>query len=164
MRADIALVSAGDLRQQNVPVGSSGIKSHDVTALLMYPDDALVVLALDGRMIQQALETSVSGCPKPSLSFLQVSGIKMVFDPARPSGQRVTSVTVGGLPIVAEKSYTVAMLNSMANGALGYWKVWSKRNIVSGTSSATSASAVESFLKTNPKIDYNPQGRIVASK
>jgi hypothetical protein len=164
MCADIAFVSAGDLKQQNISVGPGGIKPDDATAVLMYSGDALVVLALDGRMIQQALETSVSGCPKPSLSFLQASGLKMVYGPARPSGQRVTSVTVGGLPIAGEKSYTVAMLNSLANGALGYWKVWSKRNIVPGTASATSASAVESYVKTNPKIGYSPQGRIAATK
>jgi len=161
---DVAFVSAGDLKSLSSPITPGGIKATDVIALLMYPGDTVVTMALDGGMIGQALETSVAGYSQPRLSFLQVSGVKFTFDPARPAGHRVTGATIGGASIVKEKSYTVAMLNSMAGGALGYWKVWSKRNIVAGTTPVTSAAAVESYLKTNTKPDLTAQGRIKASK
>lgn len=161
--ADAAFVSAGDLKPLSSSV-TGAIKATDLTALLMYPGDTVVTMALDGLMIRQALETSVSGYAQPSLSFLQVSGVKFTFDPSRPSGQRVTNVTIGGSSIVKDKSYTVAMMNSMAGGALGYWKVWSKRNIVSGVDPITSAAAVENYVKTNPKPDLTAQGRINVSK
>lgn len=157
---DIALISAGDLKPLSSTVGADGIKASDVTGLLMYPGDKVVTMALDGGKIRQALETAVGSYAQPSLSFLQVSGLKFAFDPSAPLGHRVTSVTVNGATIVKEKSYTVAMLNSLAGGALGYWKVWSKRNIVPGTSAVTSASAVESYIKANPKPSLKTQGRI----
>lgn len=161
---DAAFVSAGDLKPLSCPVGPGGIKATDLTALLMYPGDMVVRMALDGGMIRQALETSVAGYSQPSLSFLQVSGIKFTFDPSRAAGQRVTSATIGGASIVNEKSYTVAMLNSMAGGALGYWKVWSKRNIVAGTSPVTSTAAVEAYLKANSDPVLSAQGRINVSE
>ena len=161
---DVALVSAGDLKPLSRTIGASGPKASDLTALLMYPGDKVVTMALDGEMIRKALETSVSRYPQPSLSFLQVSGIKFAFDPSRPAGQRVTSVSINGQNIVKDKSYTVAMLNSMAGGALGYWKVWSKRNVVAGTKTVTSAAAVESFITANPKPQLTPQGRIAVAK
>lgn len=163
-QTDIALVSAGDLKPLSSSITSDGIKAADVTVLLMYPGDKVVTMALDGGKIRKALETSVGSYALPSLSFLQVSGMKFTFDPARPKGQRVTSVIVNGANIVNEKSYTVAMLNSMAGGALGYWKVWSKRNVVAGAPSVTSASAVESYIRDHPRPALSVEGRINVAK
>lgn len=161
---DIALVSAGDLKPLSSSISPDGIKATDLTVLLMYPGDTVVTMALDGGMILQALETSVTSYAQPSLSFLQVSGLKFTFDPSRPAGQRVTAATINGANIVKEKSYTVAMLNSMAGGALGYWKVWSKRNIVDGTTPVTSASAVQDYIKANANPKLTTQGRINVAK
>lgn len=164
-RTDIALVSAGDLKPHSTSVSPGGLKATDLTRLLMYPGDRVVTMALDGGKIRQALETAVASYAQPSLSFLQVSGVQFTFNPNAPVGQRITDLKVNGAPIVKEKSYTVAMLNSLAGGALGYWKVWSKRNIVQGTAApVTSASAVEAYIEANPKPDLRPQNRINVRK
>jgi len=164
MRTDIALVSAGDLKPSDTVLPAGNVQSGDVTSLLAYPDDHLVVLALDGRMIREALERSVARYPRSGLSFLQVSGLRFVFDPARDVRDRVISVSVGDTPIVKDKAYTVATVNSLANGALGYWKVWSKRNIVSKSDKMSSTAAVEKLLAANPKIDYSTLNRVTVAK
>jgi len=164
MRTDLALVSAGDLKPAETPLPAGKVQSDDVTSLLAYPEDALVVLALDGRMIREALERSVASYPRSGLSFLQVSGLRFVFDPARAAGDRVISVSVGDTPIVKDKAYTVATVNSLANGALGYWKIWSKRNIVSKPDKMSSIAAIEKLFAANPKINYSTLNRITAAK
>lgn len=161
MHTDVAFLSAGDLKTGSAPAKP---QPEDITALLAYPDDSLVVLALDGRMIKSALETSMSSYPRPGLSFLQVSGLSFVYDVTKPIGSRVVSVSIGTAQIVDNQAYTVAMPNSLAGGALGYWKVWSKRNVVSKSSSETISSAIERFVKTRDKLDYTTLDRITAAK
>lgn len=161
MHTDVAFVSAGDLRVGTAPAKP---QPEDITALLAYPDELLVVLALDGRMIRTALETSIASCPRPGLSFLQVSGLRFVYDAAKPAGSRIVSISVGPGPMVDSQAYTVAVPNSLAGGALGYWKVWSKRNIVSKAAPVTIAAAVEKFVKANPKLDYALLNRITVAK
>lgn len=164
MHADVAFVSAGDLKPTNGPLPAGKVQSSDIASLLAYPDDSLAVLALDGRTIREALERSVSGHPRTGLSFLQVSGLRFVFDPAKAVGERVVSISVGGTPILPDKAYTVAVMSSLANGALGYWKVWSKRNVVSKGDSMSSAVAVQKFMTANPKINYSTLDRITVAK
>lgn len=161
MHSEVAFVSAGDLKPSTAAIESGKVRSGDVAALLTYPDEPVVVVALDGRMIREALERSVSSLPRSGQSFLQVSGCKVVFDPSR-SGGRIVSIEIGGKPLVNEQAYTVAMPNSLAGGALGYWKVWSKRNIVSGSASVTCTIAVDRYFKTNPKLDYSTLNRVTA--
>ena len=163
-RADIALVAAGDLKASAEPIAAGKVRSGDIAALVAYPDDRVVALALDGRKIREALERSVTSYPRPALAFLQVSGLKLAFDPARPVGSRVTSVTVGKTPIGNDQAYTVAMLSSLADGALGYWKVWSRKNVVGKLPSTASSDAIDSYLKANQKLDYAALNRITLVK
>jgi len=164
VRADIAFVAAGDLKRTDDPLPAGKVRSSDVTALLAYPDDRVVVLALDGRRIRQALEIAVSAYPRPSLAFLQVSGMKFTFDPSKPVGSRVVSVMVGKKPLVDDEAYTVAMMSSLADGALGYWKVWSRRNVVSKSDATDCSDAVDSYFRANPKLNYGVLDRIALAK
>lgn len=100
-----------------------------VSRLLPYRDDRVVVLKLTGAQVQQALERSLTLYPQPNAGFLQVSGLKVTFDPAKPAGERVVRIQVGkelkdDLDPVAE--YRVATSAALAYGALGYFKVWER--------------------------------------
>ena len=165
MNADLAFVSAGDLKATSESIASGKLQSSVLGAVLAYPDEPLVVLALDGRKIREALERSVSSYPRPGLGFLQVSGCRIVFDPARTEGDRIISISVAGKPIVDEQAYTVAMPSSLAGGALGYWKVWSKRNIVSKqVDSVICTNAIDRYFRANPKLDYAILNRVTVAK
>lgn len=164
MHTDVAFVSAGDLKTTNGPIPTGKVQSSDIASLLAYPNDNLAVLALDGRTIREALERSVSVCPRPGLSFLQVSGLKFVYDPAKTDGGRVVSISVGGAPIIQGKAYTVAVVRSLAEGALGYWKVWSKSSVVSKSNSVSGALALQNFMTANSKLDYSTLDRITVAK
>lgn len=165
MNADVAFLSAGDLKPSSQSIVAGKVQSRDVAAMLAYPDEKLVVLALDGRKIRAALERSVSNYPRPGLNFLQLSGCQVVFDPSKPEGSRITSLFVAGKPIVDEQAYKVAVPNSLASGAVGYWKIWSRRNIISKDSQSVSCTdAIDRYFVTNKKLNYATLKRVTATK
>lgn len=157
--ADAAFVCASELKETEIPKGK--VSSHDVTQAVAYPDDPVVVVRLSGGQIKQALERSVSIYDQKNLGFLQVSGIKFSFK--KTGGDRVGSVTVKGEPLDGSKNYKVAMSNSLANGALGYWRIWKKDQVVT-VSQDTVPQAVDKYLKDKDSIDYSKLNRITVAK
>src|SRR5262249_11862678 len=51
--------------------------------------------------------------------FLQVSGLTLTFDPGRPSGDRIASAQVGGVPLAPDARYRVAVVDFLARGGGG---------------------------------------------
>ena len=164
LRTDLAFIAASELKPKEPPIPAGKIATADVQPLVSYPDDSLDVLQLTGKAIRQALEKSVSIYPQPNLGFLQVSGIQFTFDPKKPAGGRVTSIKIGNAALNDTLTYTVAVTHSIANGALGYWKVWEQDRIVSRRANASIVSAVDAYLKATQKIDYTTLDRISVTK
>jgi len=162
LQTNIAFVAASELKAKNTPFAVGKIVSDDISSLISYPDDPLAVIALDGKTIKLVLERAISIYPQPNLGFVQISGMRFTFDAKRPTGSRVTSIAVGTSPIVDGQSYTVAVTNSMANGALGYWKIWSQGAIIKRLPDTTIEKAVGKYFDANPTIKYNTLDRITA--
>ncbi len=160
----IAFVAASELKPTVEALPEGTVSSMDIAALISYPGDPLAVLRVDGKTVRKALEKSVAIYPQRSLGFLQVSGIKFKFDPKKKPGSRVTSVTVGKKPLDENAFYTVGVTNSMANGALGYWKVWKKKDVDKKLPGVNIVKAVEGFFGARPRIDYGKLDRIAAGK
>jgi 2',3'-cyclic-nucleotide 2'-phosphodiesterase (5'-nucleotidase family) len=80
----------------------------------------LVKLEVTGATLLAMLERSVAAYPRESGGFLHLSGATLVFDPARPGGQRVVRVTVGPAPLDPARRYTVATNSYLARGGDGY--------------------------------------------
>jgi 2',3'-cyclic-nucleotide 2'-phosphodiesterase (5'-nucleotidase family) len=118
--ADVALVNGGALRADTVlPAGV--MTRRDLHAILPYADE-LVVVRVSGATLRAALENGVSLAredPRPG-RFPQVSGMSFTFNPARPAGDRVVDVKVGGKPLSPEATYTLATLSFLASGKDGY--------------------------------------------
>ncbi|MEN6357230.1 MAG: 5'-nucleotidase [Armatimonadota bacterium] len=164
LNTDIAFVAASEAKAKDKPFDAGQIYSSDINALVSYPDDPLAEVLLTGKAVRQALEKSVSIYPQPNLGFLQISGLEFTFDASKNVGERVTSVSVGGAPLIDSRTYTVALTNSMANGALGYWKIWSAEDVKYRHSDKSITKAVEDFMTANKTIDYSTLGRIKAAK
>ena len=69
----------------------------------------------------------------------------------------------GNKALSDNETYTVAMTSSMANGALGYWKIWTKEDKVRGTE-LTIPDAIEQFFSSRNTIDYSNLNRIVVAE
>ncbi len=83
-------------------------------------------MEISGAQLRLALERSLSMLPKPSTSFLQVSGVRVTYRSDQRPDSRVAEVRVGQTPLAAEKTYKTAMPASLAKGALGYFRVFSE--------------------------------------
>ena len=163
LKTDVAFAAASEIKSKNDPFPPGKVSSADIAKLVSYPDDPLAVLEITGKAIRAALEKAVAIYPQPSLGFLQVSGLKFEFDPAKPVGERVHSVSIGGKPMDATARYTVAVTNSIANGALGYWKIWASQDVKSRQPDLTIVKALEAYFKSRAKIDYGTLGRIATA-
>ncbi|MCE5322878.1 5'-nucleotidase C-terminal domain-containing protein [bacterium] len=164
LNTDIAFIAASEVNAKDTPFEAGEISSSDINALVSYPDDPLAEVSITGKALRQALEKSVSIYPQPNLGFLQVSGLEFTFDPSKDIGERVTSVKVAGAQIIDSRTYTVGMTNSMANGALGYWKIWSSGDVKHRHSDKSIIKAVEDYMTANKTIDYGTLDRIKVVK
>jgi 2',3'-cyclic-nucleotide 2'-phosphodiesterase (5'-nucleotidase family) len=115
--ADCALMAAGTVRGDQIyPPGA--IRVRDITNCFPF-EDPVVFLRLEGKKIWGALENSVSLYPALEGRFPQVSNIRLEFDPSRPKGARLTSVSIGGEPLDMERKYTLATRGYMGRGKGG---------------------------------------------
>ena len=141
--ADIAFVPAALLRPVDIP--DNAVTADAIGAALTDCDEAVAVLRLSGRQVQDALERSVSLEPRPHAGFLQISGISFRYDPSQAPGKRLGDVRMGRRVISADETYTIAMPHSLATGGLGYFRVWGNSH-PEGDSKASIRDALKALL------------------
>lgn len=122
-KADLALINAGALRSGTLEAGEVG--ADDIAALLSFGEDNVVTLSLSGAQIRAALERAASAYPTGSPAFLHCAGLSAAFDANAPSGKRVSAVRVAGRALDDGVTYATAMPVSLAEGAAGYFNIWS---------------------------------------
>jgi 2',3'-cyclic-nucleotide 2'-phosphodiesterase (5'-nucleotidase family) len=160
MKTQIAFLAASELKNLDPPVPAQTLKLDQLKPAISFPDDPLTVLQLTGKEVRAALERSVSLYPQRNLGFLQVSGLKFTIDPGKKSGSRVSAVIVGKEELKDDATYTVTVTNSIANGALGYWNVWSAGSVLKRDPEQSLKKALDAYLKTSPKLEYKVPSRI----
>lgn len=126
---------------------------NDLSTLLQYPTDEIVIVKLSGALLKQAFERSVSLYPQPNASFLQISGFEVTFSKTAAPDSRILGVTAGGMPLDDSRDYQVAMPSSLGRGGLGYFKIWDKSKIVKTIEKAT----MESVLKDKKYSETSPR-------
>ncbi|KAI0256509.1 Metallo-dependent phosphatase [Lactifluus subvellereus] len=88
--ADGVFICAGMLRGDSV-YGPGYLTLGDVLEILPF-EDPLVVLAISGKSLWEALEASLSTWPAQEGRFPVISGFRVSWDSRRPPGQRVLGV------------------------------------------------------------------------
>lgn len=148
-QADVAFLPAGVIKPE--------FRSGELSKMLQFPSDQVVVVELTGAQVRSALERSVSLLPSPNPGFLQVSGIVVTYAPRGVANSRVKEVTVAGAALVAGSKYKVAMPSSLGRGGLGYFTVWKKEQIVETLPGTT----VETLLRGKTGTENTPRWRPV---
>lgn len=87
--ASIAIMNGGGIRAA-IPVGN--ISKYDLLSVLPF-ENRLLLLNVTGHVLKLALETSVQAYGHGG-EFLQVSGLRVVYNVMNKPGQRVESVEV----------------------------------------------------------------------
>jgi 5'-nucleotidase len=118
--ADAALVNGGSIRADTI-ITPGDLTLRDVLTILPFGNE-LVKLEVKGSTLRAAIEHGVSRSREDSEPgrFPQVSGIRYTFDASLPAGSRVKSITVGGLPLDDNKTYTLATAAYLAGGGDQY--------------------------------------------
>lgn len=114
--AEIALVNSGAIRASIQP---GPISLRDIYNVLPF-ENTLIGVELTGEQLLAVLEHGVSFYPLEAGAFLQVAGVDVTFDPARPPGERITRIEAGGRPLDLERVYTVATSEFLVAGGDGY--------------------------------------------
>jgi len=132
MKADVALIQAGQLREQVIPAGD--LTEEQLRSALLNPDEKVVLVEIRGDKLQAALERGLSALPQPSIGFLQVSGVQVKFRSQSQPNHRIESIqegevlrpaiTVGDKPLEAQRTYRAAVPATLAKGALGYFRIF----------------------------------------
>ena len=110
--ADIALTNGGGIR---ATIAAGDITYNDILTVLPF-GNTVVAKKILGSDVLKALEAGLSAYPETLGGYLQVSGIVVTFDPAKPAGERVVSVTVAGEPLDPDREYIVATNDFLAAG------------------------------------------------
>lgn len=119
--ADFAFVPGGILK-------TSASRSAELGDYLAVADEKIVVVKLTGDLIFSALERSVSMLPSSNPSFLQISGLKVVYNPSAIL-DRVVKVESDFGSFEKSKVYKVAMPETMAKGGFGFFTIWDNKAI-----------------------------------
>jgi 2',3'-cyclic-nucleotide 2'-phosphodiesterase (5'-nucleotidase family) len=158
--SDIAFIAGSEIKAKEQPFPIGKVSNLDLQSLISYPNDPLVTLNLTGKALKNALERSLSVYPQPNPGFLQVSGLKFSVDPKLPVNQRVIGILINKKPIADDQNYIVAMSSSLANGALGYWRVWDKTAIKQKYADKTISKAIEAYINSDQEQTYQKLDRI----
>lgn len=160
-RAQVGFVPADEIvSSASVPGGK--VDTSAIMATLHYaddPSDTVVVLNLTGAQLLKVAERSVSRAPQPFEGFLQVSGLQIRYSPGQPEGKRVSLVGVGGGEIEASKTYRVATTRPLAGGSLGYFQIWSQKDIAEDTGISVAAS-LKAYLSAHKTVNSVVEDRI----
>lgn len=156
--ADIAFENGGSIRV-SVPAGDVTVGS--IFGILPF-DNYLVVLEVKGSTLKAALENSVSAYPAQLGGFLQVSGFSFTFDPAKPKGSRVVSITRGGKPLDMDATYKLCTADFTAAGGDGYAMLTGAKIVYK--SGEWMRDGLVAYVKANPEINPTVEGRITVIK
>jgi 2',3'-cyclic-nucleotide 2'-phosphodiesterase (5'-nucleotidase family) len=162
MGTDVALVNGGGLRADRVlPAGP--LTRRDLIALAPF-GNLVVALEVTGRALRAALEQGLARHERAGGGFLQVSGLRMRFDPGLPPGQRVVAVRIGGAPLDPDRRYTVAVPDYVARGGDGITALRDGRPLVDAGHGPLLADVLLQAVAARPAIAPREDGRLRADR
>lgn len=159
--ADVALTNGGGIRGDRLYEAGTELTRKDILGELPF-GNTTVLLEVDGATLKAALENGVSQVQDMAGRFPQIAGMRFTYDPARPAGQRVTEVTVGGQPLDPARTYRLATNNYLLSGGDGYAVLKGAKAIIDPSAAVLMASTVMGYVARLGTVTIEPDGRIRA--
>ncbi len=158
--SDVALVNGGGIRTNRaVPVGP--LTKRSVHELLPFTN-VVVKLEMRGAELRRALERGLAQADREAGGFLQVSGVRLAWDPRRPAGSRIVRVEVGGAPLAEDAAYTVAVPGYLFRGGDGFAEFRGAKVLVNEESGPQLADIVLDAIVERGTIGPRADGRLRA--
>jgi 5'-nucleotidase len=152
------ILNSGALRN-SLPGGT--VTAGDVLATLPFQNTP-VRADMPGSVLLQALEHGVSAYGEGQGSFLQVSGLRYVFDPGKEPGKRIVKAEISDkkgawLPIREDASYNIVTVDFLSGGGDGYAMLsslqWQESTMLMND-------ALRLYLQNNSPLTRKLDGRI----
>ena len=158
LESDVALVNGGAIRtNRTVPPGP--LTRRDVHGLLPFTDVVLKV-EMRGADLRAALEHGLAQSDREAGGFLQISGVRLVWDPRLPQGQRIVEAAVGDRPLADDTAYTVAVPSYLVRGGDGFVAFARARIIIGATSGPQVVQLILDAITAQAEIAPALDGRI----
>lgn len=116
--AQIAFVNPFGIRTSLVPAADGTVTFGQIYAVTPF-NNQVVTMTLTGAQIRATVEQGLDDTGDKQV-LAPSEGMKIAFDMHRPSGARVTAITLGGKPLDPAKSYRVSVVNFLAEGGDGF--------------------------------------------
>ncbi len=156
--ADVAIINGGGIRGDRFYATGTTLVRKDIQSELPFANLA-VEIEQTGQQIHDALENGVSLFQDKAGRFPQVDGLAYTFNPDRPPGKRIVSITVAGAPLDLQKTYKVATNDFMSNGGDGYTMMVDARRLDDGVEKLLTDIVTDYFIGKG-RIGQQADGRI----
>lgn len=116
--AQIAFTNPFGIRASLVPAADGQVSFGQLYAIEPFGNE-LVTMTLTGTQLRAVIEEGLDD-EGPMQVLSPSAGLMLRYDPARPSGKRIVSLTLNGKPVSAAANYRVSMVNFLAEGGDGF--------------------------------------------
>lgn len=163
LQADVALINGGGLRGNRVYPAEHELTLADLRREIPF-DNVAMLLELSGAELAAALEHGVSKAPQASGRFPQVAGLRFTYDPAKPEGQRLVSVTVAGTPLDPAGRYRLATIDYLADGGDGYAVFQPAKRLISKEAAVLAVTLIAERLSDAGTVTAGVEGRSAVAR
>lgn len=165
VKADIGFVNGGSIRA-DLTYQPGPLTKRDVLSILPF-NNPIVKVEITGKLLKQILEHGVArsgpGEDNEPGRFPQVSGVRFEFDPSKPAGSRVISISVGGKQVTDAGVYTFATSDFLVSrGGDGYTMLKDGKKLTDAATAPKDSDVFEAAIKNSPNSTISPvvDGRI----
>lgn len=152
-KADIAFLNSAGIRK-NLDAGP--ITVRDIWEINPF-GNTLVTFMVRGDTLRRMMEWQAG---IPSREFLQVSGLRYVYDSSKPKGQQLASIEVNGKPVIDTGLYRISTNNYVASHLSEFFGIG--QNSVDLTDTGIiDRDAFITYIRKHKIISSSVQGRIV---
>lgn len=159
--ADIAITNGGGIRADKEYDENHPLTRKDVLSELPF-GNTTIMLEVTGTDVLAALENGLQSAPEATGRFPHVSGLEVVYDPAKDAGSRVVSVKVGGADLDPAATYKLATNDYMGRGGDGYTMFAGKPMLFTLTDAKLMANDVMAYVRKMGSVSPEIEGRITA--
>ncbi len=157
---DIAVINGGSIRGNRYYSAGTEFTRKIIQGELPFYNKVIPVY-VSGRQILQMLEHGLSRIEEVKGGFLQVSGMKVKFNPDSEKGKRVISVTIGGKPLETKKAYTLSVVDYLINGGDGFDMLKSAEIIENMKEPLYSWEVLRLYIEKKETIKPAVEGRLI---
>ncbi|MDX1737010.1 MAG: bifunctional UDP-sugar hydrolase/5'-nucleotidase [Alphaproteobacteria bacterium] len=160
--SDIAFTNGGGIRGNREYSAGTKLTRKDILTELPF-GNVTVVLEMTGKDVKDALENAYSQVEDKAGRFAHVSkGLEVVYDPSKPAGDRVVSISLNGQALDNNKAYRVATNDYIANGGDGYVSLKGMKRLVDTSGATLMATMVMNYVEANGTKGADVSGRVKA--